>query len=410
MARPRRTRGVRKRYTETPVDLDSDGEPLVVPDDQSADGDFDSQAEAHQPQDEEDDEEDAAPISDDDDGDDDPEAIGSDEDAKGQTSQQKKQRNGRAGMIQSRKGFHDIPHYPLETRIVTRVYGGPLRRYARYSALRDIMFGPEYDRIKIIWDLDNRWVQLPLLPSKRGPNNPCGIVPSPWLPPGFEINQQKRALQWYDEYQERRFRDPQPQTLMEPPPAQLGPQKTEGDLITLVGPWDEQKEVVLRPGSGVALSPTGLPLDGPESTDETPSGWQFDVGGIPLATAWAPSHARDTQLLAVAVIPFSDQAPVKPQNTGATEEPDTIGCIQFWEFARGDQEGVIASPSRHPPTLILAKIFGWGRPKRLQWCPVPFNMGGLLGLLAVLCGDGKARVIEVKKTDGITDTHSGLYP
>ena len=406
---PRKTRGIKKKYTQDALSLDSDDdEPITVEDDQSEDADFDAQAESREEVEEDnDDVEDAEPSSDDDDDDDndgdDADQGDNDGEAQEPTAQPKRVRNLRVSMIQSRKGFHDLPNYPLETRIVTRVYAGPLKRYARYSALREVMYGPEYNRIKIIWDLDNRWKDYPLLPPMYPPEDPRGITPSPWLPTGFEAKQQERAHKWYDEFREKCL-EPQIADAVHPDHVTDNLPRAKHGLVTLVGPWDEQEEYKLNPGSGIALSPTGVPLsepagDGDGDDDQESNGWMVDVGGIPLAIAWAPLSNSDAQLLAVASIPFSDQEPIPPDAPDESEETrDFMGCIQLWEFVGRKPPHSLAVPTTAPPRLLTAKLFNWGRPKRIQWCPVPIETTDICGILAILCGDGKARVIEVKNS------------
>jgi transcription factor C subunit 6 len=400
--RLRTTRGVKKRYVEehTVFDDDDDDEPIVVPEDQSKDdGDFEAPSEDAPQADEEDDDDDnvddAEPTSDEEDAPDHGGADGGAGEAKDHSSRpSKRQRNPGAGMIQSRKNFHDIPHYPLETRIVTRVYAGPLRRYARYSALRDTMYGPEYDRIKVIWDLETRWADFPVLPPRMPPSDHQGIIRSPWLPRAFEVIQEKRVFSWC---QDHRIGSPfaqQPQQLPPPLGQELVP-TAEGDIITLVGPWDKQKEVRLSQGNSFSVSPSGLPVDDPDCSDRTPSGWTFDVGGIPLAISWAPT-LHSVQVLAVATVPFSDQKPASKDGPKVEEAEQTTGCIQLWGFLPHRRPGELAFPSAEPPRLLGTKCFDWGRPKRLEFCPVPMDVYGLHGMLAVLSGDGKARVIDVK--------------
>ncbi|KAK3323885.1 hypothetical protein B0T19DRAFT_476890 [Cercophora scortea] len=407
--RLRQTRGIRKRYVEEPLifyDDENDGNEdehngrVVITISDHSDDDFDATQAGEQQAAEDDDDEDA---------DDDMQIIepepGSDEDedSKDKTSpRQRKTRNTGAGMIQSRRGFHDIPQYPLETRIVTRVYAGPLRRYARYSALRDAMYGPEYQRIKIIWDLEMRWASFPVLPPRFPPQHAKGVVASPWLAPGFEMDQDRRAFHWYDDYVVQSS-VVQASHFMTARAGQRLIPRAGGDLVTFVGPYDAQREVRLAQGCSVALSSRGVPIDdgaGAADADDPPSGWMLDIGGLPLAMGWAPSTSRDTQVLAVAAVPFSDQELGRPDDPKTTPEADSAGSIQLWEFtADAGQRTGLAVPSACPPRLLHTLCFNWGRPKRLQWCPVPFSSADIYGMLAVLCGDGKARVIEVRKMD-----------
>ncbi|KAK0621756.1 WD40-repeat-containing domain protein [Bombardia bombarda] len=270
------------------------------------------------------------------------------------------------------------------------------------------MYGPEYQRIKIIWDLEMRWARFPVLPSGMPPASSQGITPSPWLPPSFECDQDRRATRWYDDYQ---VNSPEVQRSYPLSPEQgraLVPQ-VETDLVTLLGPWNEQKEFRLGRGNSLVLSDSGLPVDDPDAGDDVPTGWMLDLESIPLAMGWAPSFSKNTQLLAVATVPFSDQElPVQDGDADSTEQATASGCIQFWEFVATDQDVQdLATPSDIPPRLVVAKCFDWGRPKRLQWCPVPMDSAGIYGMLAVLCGDGQARIIDVNRI--VDDTDEPVY-
>ncbi|KAK1759181.1 hypothetical protein QBC47DRAFT_409952 [Echria macrotheca] len=390
---PRKTRGIRKRYDVDLAGFDDD-EPIQPPNDNSDDEDFGAPAE---PAAVEDDEVEDDTISDDD---------GAEEGKDGGNStevQAKKARSSSAGMIQSRKGYHDLPSYPLETRIVTRVYAGPLRRYARYSALRDAMYGPDYHTIKIIWDLDNRWRGYQLLPPMHPPQDPQGIIPSPWLPPGFEATQERRTSQWYTQFQAEVPDARMSHMVMHDTFIEQHSLQAKDGLATLLGPWHKQHEFRLGPGQGIALSRKGTPLEA--SDNEQSDGWMLDIGGIPISIAWAPLSKSHAQVLAVASIPFWDQELAQPANGNPADTPEEplTGYIQFWEFVGTKARNRLPVPSATLPRMVTAKFIGWGRPKRLQWCPVPIELPGMLGLLAVLCGDGKARVIEVRYS---AETHS----
>lgn len=392
-----RTRGIRKSYAEPKIGLDDDDEPIVAPDNDE-DGDFGEQDAQGQQNQDEDDQDDNDEDDDDDNSEVEADGVG-DKDAV-VSSTPKRQRNG-AGMTQSRKSFHEIPHYPLETRIVTRVYAGPLMRYARYSALRDSMYGPEYQRIKIIWDLEKRWQDFSVLPPAFPPSQRQGVVPSPWVSSTYESDQERRVFQWYDDYQVNSPEIQRTRVILPKHGEQLVSQ-ADGDLVALVGPCHAQKQYRLSPGSAIPISQSGLRADDPEDVENEKSaaaGWILDVGGIPLSLAWAPSTRKDAQVLAIASVPFSDQEPRQHDNKENGEEPPdkSAGFIQFWEFDADSGSHGLAAPSKRLPVHILTRCFDWGRVKRLEWCPVPMDNSELYGLLAILCGDGLARVIDVKR-------------
>ncbi|KAL2267408.1 hypothetical protein VTJ83DRAFT_4685 [Remersonia thermophila] len=472
--RLRKTRGVRKRYVEEPIisDDENSNDPVAVRGGEEPSGEDDGfearpsrdkgrrRKNNHGDDDDYDDNDGdyggggAVPFSDDDDDDDDDDDQDDTSDANPSSPATKRtttttvsttapntagaaaaaaaaspfptrrQRSLPAGtsILQSRgHSFHSIPPYPLETRIVTRVYAGPLRRYARYSALRDTMFGPEHERIRVIWQVEVRFSGFPVLPPRWGPEDENGVVRSPWVGEGFERVQARRAGLWYDDFCGPGGRGGSQRGRV------LGREEGEGwmpredkEVAVLLGRWDRQKEYRLRQGGCLVTAQDGLPVEDPDGAGEerTPSEWVMDVGGIPLAVAWAPLVRQDVQVLAVATVPFADQAP-KPPPGAAGRKHDAaaaaaaaaayaegkdasqkIGCIQLWEFVPQERQGQLPSPSTRPPRLLVAQFFDWGRPKRVEFCPAPMDPCGLYGMMAILCGDGKARIIEAKAIQG----------
>lgn len=403
---PRRTRGIRKKYNHDPLAIlddnshsDSNNSPLPPTGSPSSDDDFThSPAVAANNVSDDDDDDDALPSNPSNASADD--ALPSDPDSGPKPPARtrlkpRRLRNAGAGMVQSRKSSHHIPTYPHETRVVTRVYAGPLRRYARYTALRDIMYGPEYHRIRIVWDMDNRFRDWALLPPRRRGAN--GVTMTPWVPKGFERGEEARGVAvWEGKRSE----------------AEETGEKLPGveGVVALVGPWEGQEKVRFDVGEGRELeAKTGGAVLG---EGDKVGGWMFDVGGIPLAMAWAPSKGKEAQVLAVAAVPFSDQEPVRNQTVPVPEKPDTEpGWVQFWRVKRRKVEGEkgLALPDSSPPQLAMVKLFAWGRPKRLEWCPVPLDAAGLCGVLAVLFGDGRARVLDVDSMDDVVKTIYGMF-
>ncbi|KAB5554942.1 hypothetical protein GE09DRAFT_144416 [Coniochaeta sp. 2T2.1] len=304
--------------------------------------------------------------------------------------------------------YHSLPAYPLDPRISTRAYTGPLKRGVRSAILRDVMYGPEYSRAKLIWDLYERWARYAVLPPQFPPAHPEGVLPSPWVPAGFERGQEGMAVKWWDGVvassggaERARSR-----VLLRKHGETLVP-RGEEEVAVLLGPVGEQREIRFGTGGGMALSAAGVPVDGMGDEEEAPNGWMFDVGGIVVALGWAPVSG-DKQILALAVIPHSDQVrPKEEQEPRETDEDEKKhGSIQFWEFNWDRDEQQRLRPSRNPPKFVLAKMADWGRPKRMQWCPVSFGMAGLYGMLAVLCGDGRVRVLDVKS---VQDSETAVY-
>ena len=128
------------------------------------------------------------------------------------------------------------------------------------------------------------------------------------------------------------------------------------------------------------------------------SGWLLDIGGTVMSMGWAPSDARSAQLLALTIIPFSDQAFYPDLKKAPRESDMKEGVVQIWRFEADEDSRRIARPAARQPRLAHALCFSWGRATRLQWCPVPLTGHDKVGLLAVLCGDGRVRVLEVPDT------------
>lgn len=307
--------------------------------------------------------------------------------------------------------YHQLPVYPLDPRLSTRAYAGPLRKGARYGVMRDLMFGPDYNKVKLIWGLLDRWARYPVLPARLPPQHKEGILPSPWLPASFEIGQEKAACKWFEEYWMQSTEVSRAHPVLAKHGERLIPQ-ARGDLALLLGPVDSQKEYRISQGSGLCLSSSATPVEESGNPDEVPNGWVFDVGGIVLALGWAPVVTGNTQILALAVIPHSDQAKPSKEETASTSHLEKNGSLQFWEFVWDIDQEQRPKPARRPPRFLLAKLFDWGRPKRMAWCPVSFAGAGLCGLLAVLTGDGRVRVLDVKvmQDSGATEYGESLSP
>ena len=300
---------------------------------------------------------------------------------------------------QRRADCHELPVYPVETRNLTRIYTGELQRHSKYSVLRDLMYGPEYERVKLLWSLLERWMPYQVLPAAFPPKHPGGVLPSPWVPAGFEANQEAAACKWYRKYRAD-LAAVQRSHAMEPVDGQPLLPRAEGELITLLGPWDSQKEYRLKYGDGMVLSPSNISINDASDVDSTPTGWIFDVGGLVSALGWAPTTIGNNQILALAVVPHLNHVSRRPDDTDSPQEEQKEGSIQFWGFSGEEsQEERVPRPSRKLPNFLAAKCFDWGRPKRLQWCPVSLGAAGICGMVAILCGDGRVRVLEVGALD-----------
>lgn len=283
-----------------------------------------------------------------------------------------------------RTAIHAVPLYLTDTS-KTRVYDGPLKRETSGRALLKQLYGPLPDHVTVIQGMVDRWFSKQALPD--GQIGGSGVMQSPWLAADFEEKQRHWSNTWYARY---RGAIEAPQRLRKIRTDHVNMFKPpSNELACLVGPYGTQKQAKTAYGYGEPTSETGVPLDSTASPT-APKSWLLDTGGIPLGIAWAPLAGRKEQFLAVCSIPFTDQDARDADSPEDDPEEMKKGSVQIWSIPCHKD---VASPAR----FALSLSFDWGRPKRLQWCPIPPPEDSKIGLLAVLCGDGQVRVIEVPK-------------
>lgn len=292
-------------------------------------------------------------------------------------------------LLKRTDNVHQIPAYPIEVKS-TRTYAGPLRRHDRYGLLVDMMYGPNQEHVDNIDYMRERWVNYPVLPSRLATDE-SGPMANPWVTDEHREELERSFQEWWLRMGNTGGGGPQRSTLLSSEQAQELLPRADGDLAAFLGRHNDQKEHQISSGQSFSLATSGSPIL--DTQGETPSGWLFEVGGIPLSIAWAPKPDGD-QLLAVAVVPETDQAFYK-READKPKEDMKQGSIQLWAF-QADQnvEGSMV-PSRNAAKRVGALCFDWGRPKRISWCPETPQMESAGGLLAVLAGDGQVRVVQV---------------
>ncbi|KAJ3558666.1 hypothetical protein NPX13_g9664 [Xylaria arbuscula] len=248
--------------------------------------------------------------------------------------------------------FTEVPPYPSDPgQRWTRTYVGPIKRWTRFYELIDWWFGDK---------------------------------PDPYKSP--ERSRQQSCIRIDRDEAFGRF-IPQAQ----------------GQLDVLLGHISDQKPYPIRYGQSISFSDSGQPIHDTDSGDIVTGGWLLDIGGIAVSLAWAPTQGQVDQLLAIAVIPFHDQAYYLDLKDAPKELDQKDGTIQILRFEVSRDGLGILRPSRRGPQLAQALCFSWGRVSRMQWCPVQLSAEDNTRLLGVLCVDGKLRIIGVQN---ITDKES----
>ncbi|KAK8048994.1 hypothetical protein PG994_010724 [Apiospora phragmitis] len=280
----------------------------------------------------------------------------------------------------------------------TRAYVGPVTRWSRFPELCQYWFDDRNEYQKVIDVYLSMWARHELLPPRLLSSEQLSTARNPWMPTSFPEDQENTFLQWYIRHLSSRAGG-QKSTLMPDSTALRWylPQ-TATALISLLGPFDALKEYKTHQGQSITLATNSLPVedDSPDDGIEQ-GGFLLDVGGIVMTMGWAPLKRHGDQLLAMAIIPFADQAYYSTPEEAPEESTMKQGSIQIWQIQVEKTERGITRPSRAQPRLAAALCFDWGRVVCMQWCPVPLPVDDHISLLAALCSDGRLRVVEVRK-------------
>ncbi|EQK99930.1 WD40/YVTN repeat-like-containing domain protein [Ophiocordyceps sinensis CO18] len=256
--------------------------------------------------------------------------------------------------------YRELEPVPSDSHAV-KSYIGPYDRCLRGQSLISIWFGPHRDDVQTIQRLLDRWVLI-LTESAALPY----VLPKRPLP-------------------------------------------------VLLGPYPAQRVVTFLPGDAYCLSLAGVPFDQGDSDNNQavdqddsdseqeddsrrPMGWMLDTGGIVVGMDWAPRAQQDllqSQLLALAVIPHADHETFDYETEHQKPDFQRHGIVQLWAFDGERLANGIIRPSTRRPTLRRRLCFDCGRARRVKWSPTG-------GHLAVICGHGSVRVLEIgdQDTDG----------
>jgi transcription factor C subunit 6 len=289
----------------------------------------------------------------------------------------------------------EVQEYPTDpTAKWTRSYLGPVKRWTRLFQLTNYWFGgkPNYkatidEFIKLWWPHHN-------LPPKIRSKQLLSLLQNPWMPKSFYQDQVRQFQTWYQRYHNAPGGQLSTPILRDQAFRWFLPQ-TDEHLTVLAGHAKRLEQISFRQGDSVPISSAGFPISDPDSPPQRAGGWLLDVGGIVTSLGWAPTNGTTDQLLAMTVVPFSDQAFYKNPSDVPRDPEKKTGSVQLWEFGSEKDRAGIPRPAHRTPTLLRAFCFSWGRASRMQWCPIPLTAHDHVGLLAILCGDGRVRVLEI---------------
>ncbi|RYP04680.1 hypothetical protein DL764_004296 [Monosporascus ibericus] len=292
-----------------------------------------------------------------------------------------------------------VQEYPTDPSAKwTRSYVGPVKRWTRLQLLTKFWFGDRENYLDIVGEFVRLWWEHQILPPKLVSKHDLRVASHPWMPDDFPEDQENKFRQLYEKYLAKRTNGPTTFPINKDKAFGRFLPHADDDLTVILGHVADQEEHYFKRGQNMSFSGLGNPIRETDDGRTKSSGWLLDVAGIVVSMAWAPSNCRTHQLLAMAVVPFSDQAFYQDPKKAMQESEKKEGSVQIWRFEADEDNRGLVRPASRPPTLMRALCFSWGRASRLQWSPVPLTSNDRIGLLAVLCGDGNLRVLEIMST------------
>ncbi|KAI0392887.1 hypothetical protein F5Y17DRAFT_467235 [Xylariaceae sp. FL0594] len=295
----------------------------------------------------------------------------------------------------------EVPPYPSDPgQRWTRTYIGPIKRWTRFFELIDWWFGDKADRRIVLDGFLRLWWAYPLIPPRILSSKQLEIAQAGWMGKDFSRDQRSKFRQLYDHRLVHQFRQQESTGIDRQRATHSFIPEAPGNLTVYLGHFSEQKQYHIRHGESISLSASGNPITGADVEASTVAGWLFDVAGIPISMSWVPAHGQVDQLLAIAVVPFSDQAYYQNLKDAPRESAQKSGSVQIFRFKSAKDAKGILRPLGRAPSLAQAVCFSWGRVSRMQWCPVPLEVDDPTRLLAVLCVDGRIRIIGIPNATG----------
>ncbi|KAH6610015.1 hypothetical protein Trco_000035 [Trichoderma cornu-damae] len=292
-------------------------------------------------------------------------------------------------------GYLDIELIPPEGQ--HKGYVGPYERGIRGKALVRTLYGPQPERIGKAHKLLERWRGWTLLPPKVPQDEDEPTDRGFWSPGSFE-KEARLAKQW--DAQVSKALPPNEtwsELSLEESQMYRFPQLS---MPVLTGPHETQQELSMEPGRSYPLSQSNVPFEADDDDDKVQSGWMLDVGGLVLGMDWAPRrHKNPKQLLALAIIPQSDQDFYNYEEEVAKPGFQRQGIIQIWGFRSTMTDEGFTRTSAEPAVLHKTMCLDYGRIRRVKWSPSSNHF-------AVLCSDGNVYIVDAGDLDG---EEEGVY-
>lgn len=296
---------------------------------------------------------------------------------------------------------------------------------------RDYMFGAYEEDWRPVSIAMDKWLDDTVLPSRKADKNHVGGFAHSWFyPDSLREREASDGWSWYQENSRAEIiKQRQTSTnLSEKQASKYLPVSGSQPLRFILGPFGKQKLHSLDFTQSLNISSAYQTIlegsNGSENADAAPSkiphGWFLNVGSRVQDTQWIPNQSGKTQYLSISLLgkdPSVDHNAGQWTTPAFATSPPYPASLQIWAFEghEVDESGAAATPNYSiPPRLELVICTSWGGIKQFQWCPVPGRPKDgdtlkNLGLLAVVYGDGKLRVLNISYDPSPTTKQKTQY-
>ena len=172
----------------------------------------------------------------------------------------------------------------------------------------------------------------------------------------------------------------------------------QGSQEFLMGPYGRQKKCSLSHSQALELHTAWTTAKDQGLLQR--NGWMLNAGAPVECLDWAPNQDETQQYLALATVNSKSYPALQSPAFMPLLSPS---AIQIWALNTSTDPG-----TKDRAVLDTILCTDWGDIKQLKWCQVPrmsrspafskspHASSTYLGLLAIICGDGFARVIDVR--------------
>lgn len=267
-------------------------------------------------------------------------------------------------------------------------------------------FGGQKEDIEPLIEARSKWFDELTIPSRLQNGKGEGGMEYSF----YQTDEQRRierteAWEWY--YKRDGRTSFQEKQVIEPLTKDVESYLGNADCQFIAGNLSQQSMFVLEPREVLNVGgPWPVSVEG---SDGSRSGWIINNGEPAECLDWAPNRDGKSQFLAIGgsskILRPKGEDAFKGQSTPAfTPASPTLASIQIWELASIPSAGnTITLDPNSKPVLRAALCVDWGPVKQFKWAPFhresprddPDTEGIHLGLLAILCGDGAVRILDI---------------